>query len=183
MVQPYLGNARLPCVAFSSFPRQHDPGCAIHDRARQQDRVAHGFHAGDRTGILRIPVHDRGIPLVLAVVGEDLAFSGMEVRIVLEHDDSRGDGIECWFPGFKFGITRLQDLAQRLAHIGFIGRGLPASNDAGATVDDQCRTALAVGGIRQGKGQGDCCNRAESIAHSNPPILPVKVALLPVRPA
>ena len=70
-----------------------------------------------------------------------------------------------------------------LEGLGTYEYGWHDSNDAGATVDDQCRTALVVGGIRQGKGQGDCCNRAESIAHSNPPILPVKVALLPVRPA
>ena len=60
--------------------------------------------AGDRAGIAAPPVHDRGVHLDPALIGEDRAAAGVEMGIVLEHPHRRLDRVER-------GAARVEDRA------------------------------------------------------------------------
>ena len=80
--------------ADQAAPDQHHLLRFPHDGARQDDRIADMFDAGDRTGAQGFSIHDRGIHFVCASAGKDRAFAGIEMRIILQHLDRNFDRIE-----------------------------------------------------------------------------------------
>jgi len=56
--------------------------------------VAWAEDAGNGPGAARCVLHDGGVHLLLAVVGDDCATSGVEQWLFLKRADRRGDGFE-----------------------------------------------------------------------------------------
>ena len=67
-----------------AFERQQDVVALLHHRPREADRRARRPHPGDRSGIARAPVHDRGVELDMAVERQHAAAAGVEGGIVFE---------------------------------------------------------------------------------------------------
>ena len=86
-----------PAVAANSIAggadEQHVAALGEH-RARRADRVAHAAHGRHRAGGARGAVHDRRVELDAAVLGQRGAAPGVELGVVLEHDDGGLDGVE-----------------------------------------------------------------------------------------
>ncbi len=59
--------------AVGAVAREHHVRAVVHHRAREVDRVARARDPGDRAGLLRLAVHDRGIEFILALGGEHRA--------------------------------------------------------------------------------------------------------------
>jgi hypothetical protein len=131
---------------------QHVRG-SLHHEAGEHDGVAHASHAGDCACSERLAVHDRGIELVAAFVGEDGALAGVEELGVLQDADGRDDGIEGVRAALELGVARIE----RTLEIGAIrrlarGSHLRGRQRAGASVqcDGDGVLLRACRGVRTG---------------------------------
>ena len=86
-VKPRVGHAfdaHQSCELFRTFTHQQHMLGALHDQARQRDRVLDGAHSGDGSAAQSRTIHDGRIKFVFALLIEDGTFAGVEVRIVLQ---------------------------------------------------------------------------------------------------
>ena len=117
-------------------PRQHHMRALVHYCTRKINRVTRARHAGDRAGLLRFAVHDRGVEFILALGGKHRAAPGVEQRIIFEHADRGGNRIERRAALVEQRTARAERLIQPGA-IGFLlfGRQRPALDHSGAAMD------------------------------------------------
>lgn len=110
-------------------------------------------HAGDRAGPKVLAVHDGGVELMLGIGVENGALPRVEVRVVLQHPDSRLHGVQTRPPLGKEGGPSPQGLLQSAAEILLLFRGQAAPRHRpSATVHGQ--NDAADGGAPAATGAG-----------------------------
>ena len=127
----------------------------LHHPAGQADRIAGRGDAADRAGIAIGAVHDRGVHLDPALIGEDRAAPGVEMGVVLEHAHRRLDRVDRAAAARQDLGAPLQRQIERGADRGVFLRAVAAALDnARAAMDDQPpRRPLLIG---DGLGGGGC---------------------------
>ena len=113
-----------------------------------------------RPGLEGGAIHQRGVQLVAAVMGEYRALAGVEMGVVLEHGDRRGHRVQGRFAGSQLFMALAQGLFQHHADRYFIGRGHLAADHARAAMDQQHAVA-GRGGLQGGNGKGKQDSGAE----------------------
>ena len=79
---------------FRAVAHEQDVRRVLHDATGEGDGVLDGLHAGDRAAAEGGAVHDGGVELVRAVVGEDRALAGVEERVFFEGLDDFLHGVK-----------------------------------------------------------------------------------------
>ena len=105
-------DAHLFRERLRALAREHDVRRFLHHHPREADRIANVLHARDRPGFERFAVHDRGVELVRALMGEDRAFAGVEQRVVLQHMDRRLDRVEARAAFLQHLVAGLERIAR-----------------------------------------------------------------------
>src|SRR6185436_898636 len=107
-------------------------------------RVADAPHTGHRPGSSRRAVHHRRVELVAARRVEHRAAPRIEQRIVLEHDDRGGNGVEAAAAAVEHRVAPLQRGSERVVELALAPLGHASTvYRAGAAVDDEHRTRYA----------------------------------------
>lgn len=119
------GDALLARKLLGTVADQHHVLGAVHDAARQQNRVLDRVHAGNRAGLAAGAIHDRRIQLVLAVVSEHRTAPGVELRRVLQHGNGGGHRIHRAAAARQHRMAGTQRALHRLTCLRlFVGRNI-----------------------------------------------------------
>ena len=116
-------DALLARELLGAFAAEEHVRRILHHRASQADRVPYVGHPGHRPGGAVAAVHDRGVELVDAIVGEHRAAPGVEPGIVLEHHDRGLDRVERAAAFGEHGGSRIERRPERGPVFGLLGLG------------------------------------------------------------
>jgi hypothetical protein len=113
---------------------QEDVRALFHHRAGEADRVARVRRPRHRAGPTSRAFHDRRVMFDPALVSEDGAAAGVEMRVVLQDPDRRLDRLQRGAAAVEQGAAGLQRLVERgsAARILFVGQRAPLDDPAPA---------------------------------------------------
>jgi hypothetical protein len=111
--------------------------------------MLHVLHARDRARFQRSAIHDRGIELGEAIMGQHRATPGIELRIVFEHANGGRHRIEARAATLEHGIARIPRRFEPGAIVRLpIGGHIRFVDDPCAAVDHD-RNGRLIRGIRR----------------------------------
>ena len=130
-----------------AFAGQQHMRRMLHDGPRRQYRVFWATDAGDRAGAAFAPFHDRGIHLDRAAAGEAGAASGIEQRVVFEHQNGGAHRVERAAAGREDVMPR----GQRCLQPGAVARAAclvhqTAAQGAGAAMYGERKAGAGIAG-------------------------------------